>query len=532
MQSLMQTIRVGARSLARAPGFTASAVLTLALGIGLSTAVFTVANALLLRRLPVLDQERLVVLTGRTPDGRMDDFPLGLESARELARESRALARVAFFGYEGAAAKPVREDDGLTRLHRSLVSGEFFAVLGAEPVLGRALLPEDDAPGADPVMVLSQRAWRERFASAPDVVGRRIVMHEDGVAYTIVGVMPQGLDWPRGTDAWATILRATPEGSLQLGAYHLLGRLAPGATPVMARDEMTAFFDREGRPAWLRELRGTARTLPELVLGDTRPAVLVFAAASALLLLVTCINVAGLLLVRGLARLREVAVRTALGAGRGRVVGHLLVEHALLAVAGGTLGLLVAAGVVRAFVALAPPGLPRVDEIALDGAALTGAVAITSVAMLLFAVAPALATSRVPPAEVLRSGMRRGAGRRSRRATEVLVVGQIALAFVVLSAAGLLARSFAALRDAELRFEPERLAVAELALRLDRYGTPAAQRAMLDRLLPAVAAIPGVRGVTPVVARPFAGTHGWDGRMVAEGRRPRTRPPTRCSTWT
>ena len=517
MESLRQNVRVGLRSLRRAPGFALTAILTLALGIGLSTAVFTVANTLLLRRLPVRDQERLVVLSGQLPARGIDDWPLSLEDSREMERRSSALAQVGSVSYYGALPQAVRDDGELSRLNRALVSGNLFAVLGAEPVLGRTLRPEDDVRGAAPVLVLSHRAWRERFGGAPDVLGRRLVMHEDGVTYTVVGVMPQGLEYPRGTDAWAATLAATPASAEAFIALHLVGRLSAGATPARARDELTSYFQREGAPPPLRELRGSVRTLPELVLGDTRPAVLVFAAASALLLLITCINVANLLLARGLGRVREVAVRSALGAGRGQVVAQLLTEHALLAVAGGALGLVVAAGAVRGFVAMAPAGLPRLDEIQLDANALAAAVGITAVAMLLFALAPAFVTSRAELPELLRSGTRQSGGRRSRLAAEALVVGQVALALIVLSAAGLLARSFVRLERAELSFEPSRLLVGELALRFDRYDTPAKQRAMLERLLPEVAAIPGVRAVSPVVAVPYSGTHGWDGRPAAEG---------------
>jgi predicted permease len=248
--------------------------------------------------------------------------------------------------------------------------------------------------------------------------------------------------------------------------------------------------------------------------------VLVFAAAAALLLVITCVNVATLLLVRGLARGRDVAVRAALGAGRGRVVAQLLGEHALLAAAGGALGVLVAAGAVRAFVALAPAGLPRLDEVHLNLTALAGAAGITALAMLLFAVAPAVLTSRVAPAAVLRSGARLSAGRPARLITETLVVGQVALALVVLSAAALLGRSFVRLERAELAFDPSRLVIAELALRFDRYDTPDKQRALLERLVPQVEAIPGVRAVTPVVAAPYAGAGGWDGRPVREEQSP------------
>lgn len=520
MPALLENLRHGARALRRAPAFAATAILTLALGIGLATAVFTIAEALLLRRLPVTDQERVVVLTGEMPERGIAAYPLGLADAREFARSARSLSSVAFVGYEGAAPAPVRDGGELSRLQRSLVSGDFFAVLGVEPVLGRALRPEDDVRGAAPVMVLSHRAWRERFGAADDVIGRRMQMHETGAWYTVVGVMPQGLDYPRGTDAWAAVIPAVPEQNEQYVALDLVGRLAPGATLTRARDELTAYFHREGAPAFQRDLRGTARTLPDLLLGDTRPAVVVFAVASAILLLITCVNVANLLLVRGLGRMREIAVRSALGAGRGRVVAQLLGEHALLAAAGGLLGLVVAAGAVRAFVLLAPAGLPRLDEIRLDGTTVAGAVGITTLAMLLFALVPALVSSRAELTQLLRSGSRQSAGRLSRAVAEALVVGQVALALVVLSAAALLARSFVELERVELSFDPSSMLVGELALREELYDTPAKQRDMLTRLVPQLEAVPGVSAVTPVVAVPFSGTHGWDGRPAAEGQTP------------
>jgi predicted permease len=520
MDNPLHVVRIGVRSLRRAPGFAATAIVTLALGIGLATAVFTVAEALLLRRLPVHDQDRVVTLWGELRDRGFDRFPLGLDDAREFARRLRALERVAFFGYEGSAPVLVRDGDELSRLRRALVSGMFFDVLGAEPLLGRALRAEDDVRGAAPVIVLSHRGWQERFGGDPRVLGRRVALHEDGVTYTIVGVMPRGLDFPHGTDFWAATIPSMPAANEPYVALHVLGRLADGVPPSAARDELTAFFTRSESSPWQRDARGVVHTLPEVVLGDTRPAVLVFAAAAGLLLLITCVNVANLLLVRGMARAREVAVRSALGARRAQVVGQLLVEHALLAAAGGAGGVLIAWGAVRGFVAIAPAGLPRLDEIGVNAAALAGAVCITGVALLLFAVAPAVLASRVELQEALRSGARQTVGRRSRLTTEALVAGQVALALLVLSAAGLIARSLVALQRAELSFEPSRLLIAELALRGDAFDGVPAQVAMLERLVPALEAIPGVRAVSPVVAAPFSGSHGWDGRPAPEGRTP------------
>src|SRR6266550_2069016 len=482
----MNDVRYAFRTLRTSPGFALTAILTLALGIGLATAVFTVADAMLLRRLPVRDQDRLVVLWSQAPD-RGFDYPFTLDEAREFARRTRSLTQVAFFGYEGAWPRPIRDGERISRLRGALVSGEFFDVLGAQPVLGR-----------------------------------QIVTYGTGVAYTIVGVMPQGLDYPRGADMWAPLVpaRTRPGTDSTVADVEVIGRLRPGATAAHARADLTAFYGRpEGSP-WNRDMRGVVHTLPRLVLGETQPALIAFAAAAGLLLLITCINVANLLLVGGLARVREIAVRSALGAGQRQVVAQLLAENALLALAGGGLGVLVAAAAVRSFVAMAPAGLPRLDEIQVNGTALAGAVGITGLAMLIFGLAPAVITSRVEIERVLRSGTRPSASRRSRLGTEGLVVGQIALALLVLSAAGLVARSLIKLERAELSFQPSHLLIGDLAVRYDQFDSPAKQQALLERLLPQVRAIPGVQAVSPVVAAPFAGPGGWDGKFAAEGQSP------------
>jgi predicted permease len=514
MNRWRQDCRTGVRSLRRTPGFAATAVLTLALGIGLSTAVFTVADALLLRRLPVREQDRVVVLWGEARD-RAFNYPLRLDDGREFARQARAVERVAFFSYYGAGPKPIRDGDQISRLRRALVSGDFFDVLGARPALGRALRPADDVTGAGPVAVLSHGAWQRRFGGDPGVLGRQILTYDEGVAYTIVGVMPRGLDYPRGTDFWAPVVPSTIPKDM-----YVIGRLAAGRTGVDARDELTAFFGRAGGSPWQRDLRGAVHTLPRLVLGDVRPALLVFSAAAGLLLLIACTNVATLLLVRGVTRVREIAVRSALGAGRGQIVAQLLTESALLAIPGGVLGVAVAAGTVRVFVAFAPAGVPRLDEVHLNATALAAAVALTGAAMLLFALAPALLSSRVEAQQALRSATRHSAGRGSRLVTEGLVAGQIALALLVLCAAGLIAKSLIKLDRAELSFASPNLLIGELALRADYYPDQSRQLRLLDRLLPALEAIPGVRAASPVVAIPYSGSGGWDGRPALEGQSP------------
>lgn len=517
MEGLLQNLRLARRRLSRAPGFTLTAVLTLALGIGLATAVFTVANALLLRDLPVRDQERIVLLWGEMPGGKFEHFPLGLEDARGFARASRSLERTAFFSYYGAAEMPVRKGDRIERLRRTLVSGGFFDVFGAQPLLGRSLEVGDDVTGAAPVAVLSYSAWKRRFGGDRYVLGKEIVSYSDGRSYTIVGVMPRGLDYPRGTDFWTAVLPSTTPAAKGAIALDVIGRLSPRATIASARDELTEFFSSAATLPWQRDLRGVARTLPEEVLGDTRPALLVFSAASALLLLITCINVANLLLVRGIARTREIAVRSALGAGWGRIATLLLTESSVLGVMGGALGIAVASVAVRAFVVFAPPGLPRLGEIELNASVLAGAVGITVLATLIFAFAPALTSMRVEVQQVLRSGERRSASRRSRVLAEALAAGQVALALLVLSAAGLIARSLLELERAKLSLDPSHLLIGELAIRQDQFDSTSKQLALLRNLEARLEATPGVRSVSPVVATPFSGSGGWDGAPEPEG---------------
>jgi putative ABC transport system permease protein len=508
-----------ARSLVRAPAFAATAILTLALGIGLSTAVFTIADALLLRSLPVRAQNDLVTLWAAKRDGSIDHWPLGVSDVREFTVRSRAFQNVAFVDYYGAIPVPILDGGVVTRLRRALVSGNYFDVLGARAVVGRTLRPSDDVVGAAPVVVINHATWQRQFGGDPHVIGKRITLQVDGVAYTIVGVVPKGLEYPAGVDFWApyapTRLRTAKDSSFAM--LDLVGRLAPGATPANAETELTRYLIRADASAWSRDLRGTAHSFPRVILGNARSAVLVVAAAAVLLLLITCINVANLLLVRGLARVREIAVRSALGATRLQVVAHLLAENSLLALVGGALGVLVAAAGVHGFLNFATVGVPLVDTVRLDTTALAGAFGITTFAMLLFGLAPALVTARVDIQNVLRAGTRQSAGRRSRLAREVLVGIQVALAVLVLSAAALIGRSFMRLQSANLAFESSHLLVAELGLRSDVYDSLDKQLTMLRALLQQVHAIPGVRNVSPVVAVPFSGVDGWSGHATADG---------------
>ncbi|MEP6731263.1 MAG: ABC transporter permease, partial [bacterium] len=517
MDTLLRNVRVGLRNLRRAPGFTVAATLTLALGIGLSTTVFTVADALLLRRLPVRDQNALVTLWGEKRRGGLANYPLSLTDARDFVRQSRALQEVALFGYEGATAPFIRQNGGIARLHRALVSGNYFSVVGAQPVRGRALRPGDDVIDAPRVAVLTFDAWQRRFGGDPEILTRRIELYESGLSYEIVGVMPKGFDYPKGTEFWAPMLSSTTAANEQYVAADLIGRLKPGSSRASAADELTAFFRRDEAPRFQRDLNGSAQLLPDVILGDTRRALIVFAVAAGVILIITCVNVANLALVRGVGRVREMAVRSAIGADRGSLAAQLLTENALLAIAGGVLGVVVAANAVNAFVMLAPPGLPRLNEIELNATALAGAIGITVLAALLFALAPAIVVSRADLQDVLRSDTRLSGNRQSRLTTEALVAGQIALALLVLSGAGLLMRSYLRLERAGLSLDPSHVVIGELAFPSDQFNGAPQQLALLERLIARLDSTPGVVAASPAVALPFSGTRGWDGRLAADG---------------
>jgi putative ABC transport system permease protein len=517
----MHIPRLALRSLIRAPGFAVAATLTLALGVGLSTAVFTIADALLIRRLPVRDQERLVVLWGETRDGRFSNHPLPLSDVRDFQRRARSLEEVAFFEFRGAAPTPIRSHDRVYPAQVAMVSGNFFDVLGGRPAMGRALRPEDDLAGAAPVLVLSHRAWQQRFGGDSGIVGRQIVMFYSGRSYTIVGVMPQGLEYPRGTELWVPLIAYSAAGGfldIASGELDLLARLRPDASAAQARTELTSFLGRSDAPAWSHDLHGVVHSLPNIVLGDVKPAVVLVTLAAALLLFITCVNVANLLLVRALGRVREFMVRSALGASRWRIVAQLLTENAALSVAGGVLGVGLAIAGVRAFVALAPESVPRLDEVGVNSTALLAAVVITTAAMLLSGLGPALFTSRVNAHDALRSGSRSTGGRRVRAAAEVLVVAQMALAAVSLTAAGLVTRSLMKLQQVDLSFEPGALLVANIAMRGDQLPDPKQQLAALNLELSNTEALPGVQAVSPVMAVPFVGAGGGiDGHLSTPG---------------
>ena len=500
MDALLQDLRHALRRLRRAPTFAVTAVLILGIGIGMATAMFTVFHAVVLRKLPVRDPDRILVLwTLRDPTV---ELPLDVNEVDELRRESRTLKDVAGFVHWGAQAVPLTQGDRPIVLKQAMVTAGFFDVLGARPVLGRLLRPEDGLEGAAPVAVISYQAWQRDFGGDPRVLGRRLTTTQDQRSYAIVGVTPPGLDFPVGTDYW---IRPRP-----FDLIDVVARLAPNVTPSSAQSEFFSIarqLDHERRaPAY--PTGAAVRTLPQAVLGDAKPILVALTAAVTLLLLIVCVNVGNLLLLRASLRAPEIVIRRALGASS-RQIGRLLVaESALLATAGGALGLVCAGGLLHILLAFAPALVPRTDVIRLAGTPVDVAAGVTLLAVMLFGVLPALLAARGDLAFLLRIDSRSGTEtRRRRRFRQSLVASQVALAVVMLAGAGLLVRSLQHLERLDLGYDADHLSIVELAVPFAKYDSDQKIFAMFDDLYGRLRAVPGVTALTPLLYAPFLGAN-------------------------
>ncbi len=519
MDRLAQDLRIALRGLLRARSFTVTAVVILAVGIGMAVAMFTLFDAVLVRNLPVREQDRIVELYTYRGDPNAD-FALLRRDLRQVAATSRTMRDIAGFAHWGAPGSPMLDGDRPLVLNRALVTGNFFGVLGARPALGRLLGPDDEVPGAAPVLVISWGTWMRHFGGDSGVVGRRLVEPYARTSYEIVGVARPGLDYPAAVGMWLPAWQ--PSDDLSVIA---VARLAPGAG---ARAAQAEFFGAMTRLHPDRDYEGVhVETLTQAVVGDVRPVLVMLAAAVGLLLLIACVNVGNLLLLRATARARELSIRRALGATSGDIVRQLVVESAVLGVAGGALGLLAAAALLRTLLAYAPPQLPRTDVVGLAGAPVAIAVGVTLIAVRLFGVAPALAGARARLASPLRIDARAGGETRGRRrARQLLVASQVALALVMLAGAGLLGRSLGRLQSISLGYDPERLSLLSVSFPPSEYADSAGAfdqsrvYALGDRLLRAWRAVPGVTAATPILVPPFLGTNAFVGRLDREGQTP------------
>jgi putative ABC transport system permease protein len=503
MDALRQDIRYGFRRLIKSPGFAIISVLTLTLGIGATSAIFSVVRGVLLKPLPYADPDRLVGLY-HVSDGRRSTMSgpnfVDVKRAATTLEDASAISRgrVILVGQ----GEPVRLDI-------ADVSASFFSVLGVQPFLGRTFAPDENQPGKPKVAVLGYGLWQDRFNGDAGVLGRRILL--DGVPTEIVGVMPRGFSYPAGRVLWRPLEYSEDFTTKQRSAWYLIaiGRAKPGV-PL---DTVTAEVQAIGRslakqyPDANEGLEITAVPLLDATVGNIRKAVFVMFGAVCFVLLIACANVANLLLARAAARETEIAVRTALGANRLRIVRQLLTESVILSVIGAGLGLLLASWGVDLLVAMEPQGIPRLTEIRVDRVVMLFALGVSVATGLVFGMIPALHATRPGVAGSLKEGGRGALTTRSgARVRGALVVAEMALAVTLLTGAGLLIRSFVRLAAVDPGFHVQQALTFALSLPEARYAKEPQQIAFFDQLLPRLKTLPGVESAAAVIALPLSGT--------------------------
>jgi predicted permease len=524
IQTVGQDLRYALRSLRKSPGFTALAVLAIALGIGANTAVFTVVNGVLLRPLPLVQPERLFLISYMPRVGSVfSQLRLSDHDYFEFQRWTHAFERVTTY-YQSQVTLTGAGD--AVRLHAAVVTPSFFPVLRVNPEMGRTFASQEEQPGAPGVAVLSQELWRSRFAADPHILGKAITV--DGVKRSVIGVMPAGFAFPGDAQLWLPL--AVDGAGPNSAFWPAFGRLRPSVTPRQAQAELEALAPQlpwqhleaaagaPNRNGWVAEVL----PLQDLLVGQIRKSLLIFMGAVAFVLLIACTNVANLLLMKGSLRRQEMAVRTALGATRSRLIRQLLTESAMLSLGGAIAGLLLAILGVRALLALAPAGIiPRVAEIHLDARVIGFALGLGAVTGILFGLLPAVqATGRELRSFLSQAGRAvtgRGEGLRS-----VLVISEIALTLVLLTGAGLLLKSFLRLRAVDPGFRAENVLTMTVDLPESLYNTTVAIQAFHARTLEKLSNLPGVLAAGAVNFLPLNGVmwglfHLYGGRPVPPG---------------
>ena len=504
MDDLLHDLRFAVRGLVRRPAFTFAVVATLALGIGANTAIFSLVNAVLLRALPYADADRLLVLWTKLPEAGRET-----SSAPDVADwQARTRSFTGMVAIANTSANLAGTEGEPERVPGALATPQLFPVLGIPVGLGRGFVAEDSVWGSHRVAVLSDALWRRRFGADPAIVGRTITINAQ--PFTVIGVAPPALAYPPRAEVWMPLANDPAQGprGRRNDFLTVIARLAPGQTAATAEREMQGIMRQLAveYPATNTNVSAEVETLREHLVGKIRPALLVFAGAVALVLLIACANVANLLLARATAREREMAVRSSLGAGRARLARQLLTESVVLSLAGGIAGLVLAVWAVGALRAAVPRQLALADGAGIDGSTLAFTLAISVVTGLAFGLVPALRLSQHALSGTLAAGGRAGIGARGAdRMRGGLVLAQVALALVLLVGAGLLLRSFEALQRVELGFEPRNVLTARVIIPAARYDSLPKITAFFDDLSARVSALPGVRRVSFSTNLPLAG---------------------------
>jgi putative ABC transport system permease protein len=508
----MNDIRFAVRSLRRSPTLTIAVVLTLALCIGATTAVFSVVYAVLFRPLPFANPTELVLFR-EVWKGMPGSMSVG--NWADAKREDRLFAHLV--PMSGASVN-LAGSDVPENVTGARVGWDFFRLLGVAPAIGRGFLPDEDRPGSDGVVVLSDGLWRRRFGADRGIIGREIRI--DGVPRQVIGVMPASLDYALYDEELWLPAAFTPEQLAQHDEHYLtvLGRLKPGVSLSQVQPELDRIArDLQERYPQENSQRGLGvANLHEELIRDYRTRLFVLLGAVAFVLLIACANIANLLLARATARARETAIRAAVGAGRRHIVRHALTESLVLAAGGGALGVLAAYWGVAALVALGPADIPRLGLARVDGPVLAFVLLLTLGAGLVFGLAPAARMAAQLPQDALKEGGRTGQAGRRDRLRSALVVGEIALALVLLTGAGLLIRSAIALNDVDPGFDQRGVLVGRVSLPASGYASPEASEQAFERIAERLGQAPGVTAAGLVSAAPFEG--GGDNGLVPEGR--------------
>jgi putative ABC transport system permease protein len=523
MRTLWQDLRFGARMLLKKPGFSLIAVITLALGIGANTAIFSVVYAVLLRPLPFPEQERLVVAWKKDTTTNNPFVELAVAEVRDWQAQNRSFTNLALmpttvYGY----GYTLTDRGDPVQLESAKVTGRFFSILGAQPALGRVFDESDDRVNGAKVVVLGDQLWRERFNADPKVIGQTITLSQQ--SFTVVGVMPPTFAFPRGVDLWTPLLAAMNQRAVESrGATFLqaVGRLKPGVTLDQAEADLNTIIARLAEQYPETEAKGhrvVLTPLADYLFGDAKPALWSLFAATGLLLMIAAANIANLSLARATSRRKELAARAALGAGRWRLTGQLLCESFALAICGGAAGVLLAYWLLDLLVAIAPVDIPRLEDVRLSGAALLVSLLCTLATTVIFGLLPALSASRFNLNETLNeSGAKLSGSRVGNRLRGALVVVEVALTLVMLVGATLILRSFVNLSGVNLGFDPANTLTMQLRLHGARYNSPQSLREFYRQLIERLEAKPGVVAASAVLIRPMEGHVGWDVPFILEG---------------
>jgi predicted permease len=515
----MNDFRFALRQLRKSPGFTIIAVLTLALGIGANSAIFSVVNTVLLRPLPYPQPERLVYLN-EVISGT--DTSIALPDYLDWRRDSTSFQHLALTRLESRNLSGIagREPE---RVAVSFVTANFFDVIGLPPQLGRTFREDEDKPGAPALVVISDRLWDRAFHRDPEIVGRAVNFH--GQPFTVTGVMPREMDSPHGVDAWFSVMRRSANPGWQNRANHpaffAWGRLKEGVTLEQVRSEMKTIAARLEKlyPATTAGTGVAVRPLLENLLGNYRTSLALLLGAVAVVLLIACANLANLLAVRGAARAREFAVRAAMGASRGQIIRQLLIESFVISAIGGALGLVFAIWGRDALVAFAPAGAPRFDGIGFDWRVMAFTFSLAALTTVLFGLWPSWQVASGDIQSALQAGsFGSSETKTARRSRDWLVIIEVALTLLLLSAAGLVLKSFAKMQSTSLGFEPEGLLTTRIELPWTKYSEINKILPFTNALLDEVRKLPGVQSAALSSSPPMLS--GWQLNFQPEGAPP------------